>query len=179
MADVDPADLVFLDETAAPTTLVPLYARAPRGQRAVGGAPRGRREHVSWLATLTPAGVGESVLVPGAVDRAAFEAFVERALAPSLRPGQVVVLDNLSVHKSARARAAVERAGCRLVFLPTYSPDLNPIELAFAKAKERLRAAAERALDGLVAASGAAIDALTAADARGCYAHCGFALPAN
>jgi transposase len=118
----------------------PLRPR-PARRAAVGRVPRGRREHVSWLATLTPAGVGESVLVPGPVDRAAFEAFVERLLVPSLRPGQAVVLDNLSVHKSAAARAAVEAAGCRLVFLPTYSPDFNPIEQAFAKCKAALRKA--------------------------------------
>ena len=174
MAAVDPADLVFLDETAAPTTLVPLYARAPRGQRAVGRVPRGRREHVSWLATLTPRGVGESLLIPGAVDRAAFEAFVERVLVPSLRPGQVVVLDNLSVHKSARARAAVERAGCRLVFLPTYSPDLNPIELAFAKCKQALRRAGPRSFDAVVGAVGAALAAVPPADARAFFRAAGY-----
>ena len=107
MAGVAPADLVFLDETATPNTLTPLYARAPRGERAGGRVPRGKREHASWLATLTPVGIGESLLVPGAVDRAAFAAFVERRRVPSLRPGQVVVLDHLAVHKSARARAAV------------------------------------------------------------------------
>ena len=177
MAGADPAALVFLDETSTPTTLTPLRARAPRGERAVGRVPRGRREAASWLATLTPAGVGESLLVPGAVDRAAFDAFVERLLVPSLRPGQVVVLDNLSVHKSARARQAVEATGCRLVFLPTYSPDFNPFELAFAKIKERLRRTAARAADVLVAAIGEALDTVTAADARGYFALCGFPLP--
>jgi transposase len=141
MAAVAPADLVFLDETATPTTLTPLRARAPRGQRAVGRVPRGRRTHVSWLAALTLAGIGPSVLVEGAVDRDAFDAFVIQLLVPALRPGQVVVLDNLSVHKSAAARRAIEAAGCRVVFLPTYSPDFNPIELAFAKTT----AATERA----------------------------------
>ena len=174
MAAALPADLVFLDETATPTTLSPLYARAPRGERAVGRVPRGRREHVSWLATLTPAGIGESLVVPGAVDRAAFDAFVERILVPALRPGQIVVLDNLSVHKSARARAAVEGAGCRLVFLPTYSPDLNPIEHAFAKAKARLRRLEARTFDAVVAAVGQALAAITPTDARGFYRAAGY-----
>ena len=174
MAGVDPADLVFLDETATPTTLTPLRARAPRGERAVGRVPRGRREHVSWLATLTPAGVGESLLVPGAVDRAAFDAFVERLLVPCLRPGQVVVLDNLSVHKSARARAAVEAAGCRLVFLPTYSPDYNPIEFAFATCKQRLRRLQARSFDAVVAAVGEALASVTASDARAFYRAAGY-----
>ena len=136
--------------------------------------PRGRREHVSWLATLTPLGVGESLLVPGAVDRDAFDAFVERLLVPSLRPGQLVLLDNLSVHKSARARAAVEAAGCRLVFLPTYSPDLNPIEQAFAKCKAALRKAAPRTFAAVVDAVGRALAAVTEADARAFYRDAGY-----
>ena len=174
MAAVDPADLVFLDETATPTTLTPLWARAPRGERAVGRVPRGRRTHVSWLAALTPGGIGPSVLVEGAVDRDAFDAFVVQLLVPGLRPGQVVVLDNLAVHKSAAARAAIEAAGCRLVFLPTYSPDFNPIELAFAKAKAALRRAGARSVDAVVAAVGSALADVTAADARAFYRHAGF-----
>jgi hypothetical protein len=102
MAKVDPAQLVFLDETSTPTTLTPVRARAARGQRAYGRIPRGRREAISWLATLTPTGLGESLLVRGAVDRLVFEAFVQRVLVPTLRPGQIVILDNLSVHKSAK-----------------------------------------------------------------------------
>lgn len=174
MAGVDPADLVFLDETATPNTLTPLYARAPRGQRAVGRVPRGTREHASWLATLTVEGVGESVVVPGAVDRDAFDAFVERRLAPGLRAGQVVVLDNLSVHKSPAARQHVEAAGGRLVFLPTYSPDFNPIELAFAKCKASVRRAEPRDFGAVVAAVGAALAAVTGEDATGFFRAAGY-----
>ncbi len=174
MAAVDPADLVFLDETATPNTLTPLYARAPRGQRAIGRVPRGTREHASWLATLTPDGIGESVVVPGAVDRAAFDAFVERLLVPSLRPGQVVVLDNLSVHKSAAARDLVEAAGCRFVFLPTYSPDFNPIELAFAKCKARVRRAEPRTFAAVVTAVGDALAAVTPEDATAFFRAAGY-----
>ena len=174
MAGVDPADLVFLDETATPTTMTPPYARAPRGERAVGPVPQGRREHASWLATPTPLGIDPSVPVPGAVDRAAFAAFVERLLVPTLRPGQLVVLDNLSVHKSARARAAIEAAGCRLVFLPTYSPDFNPIELAFAKCKQALRRAGPRSFDAVVGAVGSALAAVTPADARAFFRAAGY-----
>jgi len=174
MAGVDPADLVFLDETATPTTLTPLRARAPRGERAVGRVPRGRREHVSWLATLTRDGVGESLLVPGAVDRAAFDAFVARLLVPSLREGQVVVLDNLSVHKSADARKLIEAAGCRLVFLPTYSPDFNPIEQAFAKCKQALRRSGPRSFAAVVEAVGLALASVTASDARAFYRAAGY-----
>ena len=143
----------------------------------MGRTPRNHGPNVTLLATLTPEGIGPAVALPGAVDGAAFVAYAERILAPSLRPGQVVILDNLSAHKSAGARTAVEAVGARLLFLPPYSPDFNPIELAFAKVKARLRAAAERSPEGLVAATAAAIDAVSTTDARGFYAHCGFPLP--
>jgi transposase len=154
-----------------------LRARAPRGERATGRVPRNHGPNVTLFAALTPDGIGPAMALEGAADGAAFAVYVERLLVPSLRPGQVVVLDNLSVHKGAAIRALVEAAGCRLLFLPAYSPDLNPIELAFAKVKAELRRAAARAFDALVDAIGAAIDAVTPADARGFYAHCGFALP--
>lgn len=174
MAGIAPARLVFLDETHTPTTLTPLRARAPRGERATGRVPQGRWETSSWLATLTTAGIGESVVVPGSVDGMAFDAFVIERLAPGLRPGQIVVLDNLSVHKSPRARAAIEAAACRLVFLPTYSPDFNPIELAFAKTKQHLRRAEPRAFDAVVSAIGAALETITATDALAFFHAAGF-----
>lgn len=177
MAAVDPDNLVFLDETSTPVTLTPLRARAPRGQRAVGRIPRGTRPHISWLATLTPDGMGESVVVEGAVDGAAFVRFVEELLVPRLRPGQVVVWDNLSVHKSTTARAAIEAAGARVVFLPSYSPDFNPIEHAFAKTKQALRRIGARSWDTVVAAVGEALATVTAADARAFFAAAGFPLP--
>ena len=175
--DLAPADVVFVDETSTNTAMAPRYARAPRGERAVGRVPRNRGPNVTLLAALTPAGIGPALVVEGAVDGAAFELYVERLLAPGLRPGQVVVLDNLSAHTGERVRDLVTAAGARLLFLPAYSPDFNPVELAFAEVKERLRAAAERTSGGLAAATGAAIDAVTEADARGFYAHCGFPLP--
>jgi transposase len=176
MTGIDPSRLIFLDETSTPTTLTPRRARAPRGQRALGRVPRGRREAISWLATLTPAGFGESLLVRGAVDRSVFETFVERVLLPSLRPGQIVVLDNLSVHKSARARTLIEAAGGHLVFLPTYSPDLNPIEPAFAKSKQALRRVGARSWESVVAAVGQTLPTITAADAHAFFADAGFPL---
>ena len=174
MAGVDPADPVVLDETATPHTLTPCYARAPRGQRAGGRVPRGRREHASWLATLTVEGVGASVVVPGAVDRAAFDAFVAQQLAPALRGDQVVVRDTLSVHKSPGARALVEAAGCRLVFLPTYSPDFNPIEQAFAKCTAAVRRAEPRDVGAVVAAVGAALATVSRADAAAFFRAAGY-----
>jgi transposase len=179
VAALDPTNLIFVDETSTHTAMTRRRARAPRGARAVGRVPRNHGPNVTLLAALTPEGIGPTLAITGAVDGAAFAAYAERVLAPSLRPGQVVVLDNLSAHKSPAARTAIEAAGGRLLFLPAYSPDFNPIELAFATIKHRLRAAAARTSDGLVAATAGAIDAVSAADARGFYAHCGFALPAN
>ncbi|MGH2532129.1 MAG: transposase, partial [Thermomicrobiales bacterium] len=148
---------------------------------AAGGARRGQRAAQPWperhpAGGTTPAGIGPAPVVPGATDGAVFEAFVERCLVPSLRPGQVVLLDNLSAHKGERSRELVAGAGCRLLFLPAYSPDCNPIELAFAKLKQHLRSAGARSADTLLAAIGQAIDAITPADARGFYTHCGFPL---
>jgi transposase len=179
VAGLDPADLVFLDETSTPTTLTPLRARAPRGERAVGRVPRGRREQVTLIAALTPQGVAAPVLLPGALDGAAFAAWVEQELVPAPRPGQVVLLDNLSVRKSARARRLIEAAGCALRFLPRYSPDLNPIEHAFAKLKQALRRAEARPFDALAAAAKPAIDAVSPADARRFFAAAGYPLPAQ
>jgi transposase len=146
----------------------------PRGERAAGRVPRNHGPNVTLLAALTPQGIGPSVVLEGAADGAVLAAYAEQFLAPGLRPGQVVVLDNLSAHKDARVRAAVEAAGGRLLFLPAYSPDFNPIELAFAKLKAELRRVAARTPEALVPAIGAALAAVTAADARAFFAHCGF-----
>jgi DDE superfamily endonuclease len=168
--------LVFLDETATPTSLTRLRARAPRGERAIGTVPRRRWQSVTLLASVSTRGMGAAMVLDGAINREAFEAYVEQTLLPTLLPGQIVVLDNLAVHKSPRARTLIEGAGCAVRFLPSYSPDCNPIELAFAKIKQRLRGAAERTFPGLVAATGPALEAVTAADARGFFAHCGYYL---
>ena len=177
MATVAATQLLFVDETSTPVTLTPLRARAPRGQRAVGSVPRGTRPHIAWLATLTATGLGESLVVDGPVTGEVFATFVARVVAPTLQPGQVVVLDNLSAHKSTRARAAVEAAGCHLVFLPSYSPDFNPIEHAFAKRKQALRRVEARSFETIVAAIGQVVPTITAADARGFFAAAGFPPP--
>jgi len=157
--------------------MTPRRARAPRGQRAVGSAPRNHGPNVTLLAALTPDGIGPAMAIEGAVDGAVFAAYLQQVLLPALRPGQVVVLDNLSVHKTASVRALVEAAGCRLLFLPAYSPDFNPIEWAFAKLKDRLRRAAARTPAALIAAIGDGLAAITAADARAFFAASGFPLP--
>lgn len=170
------ADLVFVDETSTNRAMTPRRARAPRGQRAVGTAPRNHGPNVTLLAALTPAGIAAPLVVEGAADGAVFAAWAREALVPALRPGQVVVLDNLSVHKDAAARVAIEAAGCRLLFLPPYSPDFNPIEFAFARLKEQLRRTAARTYDALVEAIGTALATITAGTARAFFAACGFAL---
>jgi len=174
MTGIDPTRFVFLDETSTPITLTPLRARAPRGQRAVGRVPRGHRPHIAWLATLTAEGLGESLLIKGPVDGRVFEAFVEHILVPSLRPGQIVLLDNLSVHKSAKAQALIEAAGCHRVFLPTYSPDFNPIEQAFAKLKQALRRVGARSWETIADAVADLLPTISAADAHAFFAAAGF-----
>jgi transposase len=170
------ADLVFLDETSTPTDLTPRYGRAPRGLRVVGRIPHRRWQAVTLLATLTSEGFGPGFQFEGALDRPIFEAYVERILVPALRPGQTVILDNLAVHKSARARQLIEAAGCRLRFLPTYSPDFNPIEQAFSQLKARLRHAEARSVAAILDATAAAYPALTAAHARNYFRAAGYNL---
>lgn len=179
VAALDPARLVFVDESGTNIAMTRRYARAPRGERAVGRVPRNHGPNVTLFAALTPEGMGPALALEGAADGEAFGLYVRQLLVPSLRPGQVVILDQLNVHKSAAIRAAIEEAGCRLLLLPAYSPDFNPIEQIFAKIKTQLRAAAARTVERLVTAIGRALLTVSAADARGCFAHCGYALPGH
>ncbi len=169
--------VIVLDETSTPTTLTPRRARAPRGTRAIGKVPRGRWETVTLLATMTLAGMGPSLQFPGALDRTVFETYVEHLLVPTLRPGQVVSWDNLSVHKSVRARQLIEAAGCRVLPTPRYSPDCNPIEPAFAKLKQALRRAEARTFESIVTATGTAFATITPADAHGFFRAAGYPVP--
>ena len=166
--------LVFVDEMGANVSLSPLYAWSRRGERAFGSAPRNWGKNVTLLASITAGGVGPCLAVEGPTTRGVFEAYLERVLAPSLKPGQIVVLDNLSAHKGGRVRELVEAAGCELLYLPPYSPDLNPIERAFAKVKGLLRKAEARTRGALVEAMGRALDAVSGRDARGFFGHCGY-----
>lgn len=174
MRGIAPWRLVFLDETATPTTLTRLRARAPVGQRAVGAVPHRRWQAVTLIASLSLDGMGAAMSLDGALDRESFHAFIEQSLVPTLLPGQIVVLDNLAVHKSARAIQAIEAVGCTVCFLPPYSPDFNPIELAFSKLKQHLRTTQARTFATVVAATGPALDAITPADAAAFFAHCGY-----
>ena len=167
---------VWVDECGAQTTLTPRYARAPRGQRAYGRAPRNHRRNTTLVAAVTHRGIGPTMAVEGAMDGAAFVAYLEQQLVPALRPGQIVVLDNLRVHHDPRVRTLIAGAGCRVAYLPAYSPDLNPIEGAFSKIKTAIRRAEARSHAGLVDAFDAALGAVTASDARGWIAHSGYRL---
>jgi transposase len=167
--------LIFLDETGLNTCLTPRYARAPKGQRAHGSAPRNHVHPTTLVAALSPTGVQAPMTLLGALDSDAFAAYVRQVLVPTLTPGQVVVCDNLSVHKRADIRTLIAQAGCDLLFLPAYSPDYNPIESVFAKLKERLRRLAAPTQDALEAAITDALATVSARDARHCFRHCGYA----
>lgn len=171
-----PEDLVFVDESGANTKMARAYARAPRGERAVGTVPRNHGTPTSLVAALTPGGLRATATRLGAFDTASFAAYVREVLCPVLRPGQVVALDNLSAHKSAAVREAIEGAGCTLLFLPPYSPDFAPIEQAWAQIKAALRAAAARTQEALDAAIAAAWPRVTPDHARAYFHHCGYPL---
>jgi len=167
---------VFVDECGVQTNMTPRYARAPRGERAYGSVPRNHHQNTTVFASLTHEGMGECMALEGAADGDAFVAYVGEFLVPMLVPGQVVVLDNLSVHKDARVAPLIAAAGCRLCYLPAYSPDFNPIELAFSKIKTAMRQADARTHDALVDALGPILDLVSAQDVLGWYRHCGYFL---
>ena len=144
---LDPTKLVFLDETGANTKMTRRYGRAPRGQRLVGRVPHGHWKTTTFVAGLRAEGLVAPMVIDGAMNGDLFVAYARQVLVPTLRPGDIVVLDNLSRHKRVATVRAIEGAGCSVVYLPPYSPDLNPIELAFAKIKARLRAAGLRTID--------------------------------
>jgi len=153
-----------------------LRGRAPRGQRLIDKTPHGHWKTTTLIAALGVEGMRCSTVVDGAVNGDVFEAFVEQVLVPDLRPGDVVIMDNLSSHKRQRIRELIKDADARLVFLPAYSPDLYPIELVFAKVKQLLRSMACRTRDALWKAMQSVLDQVTASDAINCYKHCGYTL---
>jgi transposase len=169
--------LVFVDETGTHTRMTPLYARAPRGERAYGHVPRNHTRNTTLVAALTLAGLDAPMVLEGAMDREAFVAWLRHFLVPTLVPGQVVVMDNLNVHKGTQVRQIIEGRGCALVYLPAYSPDMTPIEGAYSKVKTRLRRAGKRTQRELEAAIGEAVATVTARDASGWFTHCGYRLP--
>ena len=172
--EIDARRLVFVDEMGTNVSLSPLYAWSRKGKRAFGSAPRNWGKNMTLLASITREGLGPCLAVEGSTTREVFETYLERVLAPSLRPGQMVVMDNLSAHKGGRVKEIIEGKGCELLYLPPYSPDFNPIEEAFSKVKRILREVESRTREALVEAIGAAISAVTVEDARGFFEHCGY-----
>lgn len=169
----------MIDECGSNLNFTPRYARAPRGERAVGYVPRNTPPNTTLIASLTLHGMGPAWLLPGATDRLAFEAYVEQVLAPVLRPGQLIVLDNLSAHHSARVHQVIAAKQCELWFLPSYSPDLSPIEPAFAKLKQAWRKAEARTQDHLDDTIAATLPTITPQDARSFFLDCGYRLASS
>jgi transposase len=172
--EVDSKRLVFVDEMGASTSLSSLRAWSKRGERAHCLVPRNRGRNTTLLASMSAEGMGSSLAVEGTTTRSVFETYVEKVLLPGLQRGQIVVMDNLAAHKGDRLRELIESAGCELLYLPPYSPDLNPIEEAFSKIKGILRKAGARSREALIEAMGRALDAITSQDARGFFEHCGY-----
>src|SRR5215210_68824 len=176
-ADQDAADLVIVDEVGSNIDLTRRYARAPAGERAFGSIPRNTPTNLTLIASLQLSGMRPSLLLPGGTDTAAFEVYISEVLAPTLRPGQIVLVDNLSAHKAPRIAEVLAKSGCSLWFLPTYSPDLSPIELAFAKIKTILRSIGARTREALEQAIAEALAQISAADAASFFRHCGYWIP--
>jgi transposase len=171
----DARRLVFVDESGFNTSMTRLRARAPKGKRAYGKVPRNRGKNTTLIASITLQGaMGESMTLEGATDAAAFEAYVEHFLAPSLSEGQVVVLDGLGAHRTEKVRELIQARGADLVLLPSYSPDLNPIEEAFSKIKQLVRKEGARVREVLGEAIGRALAAVTTDNTAGWFAHAGY-----
>ncbi|GAC1379055.1 MAG: hypothetical protein NVS4B2_33400 [Chloroflexota bacterium] len=168
--------LVFVDESGTQTNMTPRYSRAPRGQRAVGVAPRNHGKNTTLIAALSAEGMGAAMTLEGAADADAFVAYLTHLLVPTLMPGQIVVMDNLSVHKDERVAPLIAGAKCRLVYLPAYSPDFTPIEQAFSKLKTFLRRTEARTREALGEAITAALATITATDAVSWFTACGYPL---
>ena len=169
---------MFIDETWATTAMARRYGRARRGARVVGAVPHGHWKTTTFVAALRHDGLSAPCVFDGAINGARFQAYVEQGLAPTLRPGDVVVLDNLSAPKVKGVRTAIEARGARLLYLPPYSPDLNPIEQAFAKLKALLRRAAARSVDVLWQTIGQLLDAFSPTECAHYLAHAGY-VPSN
>lgn len=173
---VDPRQCIFIDECGTHLAHTRVYGRAPRGARAVGAVPKNRGRVTTLIASLTATGMGPALTLLGGTSKAVFLTWVREALVPILRPGQVVILDNLGAHRPSVVRELIEATGARLLYLPGYSPDFNPIELAFGKLKAWLRRVGARTHDDLDTAIADALSAITDDDIRGYFTHCGYPL---
>jgi transposase len=173
---LDPRKLIFIDETWAKTNMTRLRGRAPIGQRLVEKVPHGHWKTTTLIAALDHRGIRCATTVDGPINGEVFIAFIHQVLTPKLRPGDLVVLDNLSAHKVAGVREAIASVGAEVVYLPPYSPDLNPIELAFSKLKQLMRSAKHRRMEDLWRDTQRMLDAITPSDAHNFYRHCGYGL---
>jgi transposase len=171
---MDPARFVFLDETATTTHMARRYGRSPRGARLVTAVPHGHWKTTTFVAALRQSGVIAPLVLDGPMTGAAFRAYVEQSLAPALEPGDVLVLDNLAAHKVDGVRQALAAAGASILYLPPYSPDLNPIEQLFAKLKALLRKAVARTKDELWRAIGRLLATVPPAECANYLDHCGY-----
>jgi transposase len=174
LGGVEPGRLGFIDESGARTNMTRLVGRAPRGERVVGRVPHGHWVTTTMISAVRIDGPCACATLDGPVDADTFLAYVTLVLAPALRPGDVVVLDNLAAHKASGVVDAVNAAGATVLYLPPYSPDLNPIENMWSKVKAHLRSAAARTLDALGDAVDAALASVTADDCRGFFRNCGY-----
>jgi len=171
---LDPAKLIFLDESGAKTNLTRLRGRAPKGQRAHAAAPQGHWQTTTMISSIRVDGTTACMALEGATDTESFRAYVRVLLVPTLRPGDIVVMDNLSPHKSDPTLDLITETGAQVSFLPAYSPDLNPIEMMWSKVKNLLRGAEARTQEDLIAAIGRALAKVTPQDAINWFAHCGY-----
>ena len=171
-------DVVVVDEFGSRIGMIPLYARSTRGCRAYDRTPRNYGQNLTVLASMSVHGMQAAMTVEGAVDEATFEIFIAKVLVPSLRPGQIVIMDNLSSHKTDRVTELLTQAGCQVLFLPAYSPDFSPIEEAFSKLKALVRRCRCQTIPALIQAIRRSLDKISAQDARGWFGHAGFCVPA-
>jgi transposase len=175
-AGIDPGRLIFIDETWAKTNMTRLRGRCALGERLVARVPHGHWKTTTLIGALAVDGVRCSTVVDGPVNADIFTAFIAQVLRPALRPGEIVIMDNLSSHKGARVRELIEGAGAELFYLPPYSPDLSPIEPAFSKIKQLLRGLACRTTAALWDAMQGVLDAITPSDSVNFFRHCGYPL---
>ena len=172
--DLDPARLVFFDETWASTAMTRTRGRILAGERLRAGVPYSHWKTTTFIAGLRITGMVAPLVLDGPINRRAFEAYIAQFLVPELRPGDIVIMDNLSSHKGPAVRAMIEAVGATLLYLPPYSPDFNPIENAFAKLKALLRKAAERTVEGLWNAIGTLVDTFTPSECQNYFAAAGY-----
>ncbi len=172
---LDPNRLVFIDETWAKTNMARTHGRCRRGKRLIGRVPGGHWKTTTFVAALRCDAIAAPFVIDRPINATIFRAYVEQCLAPTLRPGDIVVMDNLSSHKGQAVRQAIEARGARLVFLPPYSPDLNPIEMVFSKLKALLRKAAEKTVADLWQRIGILLDAFPPEECRNYFRHAGYA----